>query len=202
MSYAWQAIRTNQAASVTGWGEAQKRNNALIINDYFHAQNGWTVNAVSAMLGNMELESYINPGQTQIGYSLADPAGGFGLVQWTPRTKYSNWAGADWETNYDKQLERLKQEWLTGLDGQWIPTATDGYMTFDQFAHSTGNPGDLAMTFERSYERGTPFEAQRRANANKWYQYLTGETPPVPVTGNLPVWLLFKIRWDGGTRRK
>lgn len=195
MSYAWQAIRTNQSASSSGWSEAQKENNALIIYDFLHTQNGWTVNAVSAILGNMELESYINPAQTQIGYSLQSTAGGFGLVQWTPRTKFSDWAGADWETNYDKQLARIKSEWLYNTDGQWIPTATDGYMTFDQFAHSTNSPGDLAMTFERSYERGTPFEAQRRANAERWYTYLTGSPPSPPVTNNLPVWLLFKIAW-------
>lgn len=197
MNYSWRAIRTNQAASVTGWSEEDKRNNALIINDYFQRE-GWTVNAIAGMLGNMELESYINPGQTQIGYGLLDPSGGFGLVQWTPRTKYSDWAGSDWETNYTKQLDRIKEEWLNNLDGQWIPTAQDGYMSFDQFAHSNNAPGDLAMTFERSYERGTPFEAQRRANAEKWYTYLTGSPPPPPIT-TIPPWLLFKIRmkWGG-----
>lgn len=195
MSYIWAAVRTNQTTSSSGWTSADMENNALIINDYFQRVNGWTVNAVAAMLGNMQLESYINPAQTQIGYSLDSAAAGFGLVQWTPRTKYSNWAGADWETNYDKQLERLKNEWLYNLDGQWIPTSTDNYMTFDQFAHSTGAPGDLAMTFERSYERGTPFEAQRRANANRWYTYLTGNPPPAPVSPDIPIWLLFKIAW-------
>ena len=195
MSYAWAAIRTNQSESSSGWSEANKQTNAVIINDYFHTLNGWTINAVAGMLGNMELESYINPAQTQIGYGLYDVYGGFGLVQWTPRTKYSDWAGADWETNYDKQLERIKSEWLYNTDGQWIPTSTDGYMTFDQFAHSTNAPGDLAMTFERSYERGTPFESQRRANAEKWYTYLTGSPPPPPVSNNIPVWLLFKIAW-------
>lgn len=192
--YNWHGIRTNQSMSTSGWTQADMENNALIINDYF-TRLGWTVNAVAAMLGNMQLESYINPGQTQIGYSLDSTAGGFGLVQWTPRTKFSNWAGSSWATDYDLQLERIKQECYNGLDGQWIPTATDGYMTFPQFAVSTNNPGDLAMTFERSYERGTPFEPQRRANANAWYTYLTGSPPPVPR--RLPIWLLFKIRWEG-----
>lgn len=199
MSYAWAGIRTNQASSASGWSEAQKQNNALIINDYFHTLNGWTVNAVAGMLGNMEVESYINPGQTEIGYPVQTTSGGFGLVQWTPRTKYSDWAGADWETNFDKQLQRILYEYNGGYE-QWN-SARVGGVTFAQWARTTNTPAWACDIFQRAYEQPQTI-TDRSALANKWYQYLTGETPPVPVTGNLPVWLLFKIRWDGGTRRK
>ena len=52
---------------------------------------GWSVHAICAMLGNIQSESTINPG---IWESLSPYSGGYGLVQWTPYTKYSNWAGS------------------------------------------------------------------------------------------------------------
>ena len=141
----------------------------------------------------MELESYINPAQWETQYPIYG-AGGFGLVQWTPWTNFSEWAGSGWETNYNKQLQRIQYELDNGL--QWIPVAQDGYMSFYDFTQSTMDPGDLAMIFERGYERGTPAEAQRRANAAKWYEYLGGAGPI--VGGSVPIWLLFKLkeRWS------
>lgn len=167
--------------------EAQQRN-AQEIWGFFQNQ-GWTLESVSGMLGNMELESYINPAQWETQYPIYG-AGGFGLVQWTPWTNYTDWAGSGWETNYNKQLQRIQYELDNGL--QWIPVAQDGYMTFYDFTQSTMDPGDLAMIFERGYERGTPAEAQRRANAAKWYEYLGGAGPI--VGGNVPIWLLFKMK--------
>ena len=69
------------------------QNNAVLLWSYFKAQ-GWTLNAVAAMLGNMQSESTINPG---IWEGLDPFVGGYGLVQWTPYTKYSDWAGSGWE---------------------------------------------------------------------------------------------------------
>lgn len=43
------------------------------------------------MLGNMETESTINPGIWQ-SLNSGNASGGFGLTQWTPATKYINWA--------------------------------------------------------------------------------------------------------------
>ena len=98
-------------------------------------------------------------------------------------------AGTGWETNYRRQLERIQYELDNGL--QWIPVAQDGNMSFYDFTRSTRAPGDLAMIFERGYERGTPLEEQRRANAIKWYEYLDGAGP---ISGNIPKWLLFKLK--------
>lgn len=170
-----------------GFTTAQQQNNAREIWGFFQSR-GWTMESVSGMLGNMQLESYVNPGQWETSYPIYG-AGGFGLVQWTPYTNFSNWAGADWETNYNKQLQRIQYELDNGL--QWIPVAQDGYMTFQEFTQSTLPADDLAMIFERGYERGTPAEAQRRAYALAWYDYLGGAGPISPKP---PIWLLFKLK--------
>lgn len=167
--------------------QEQRQQNAREIWGYFQ-QRGWTLESVSGMLGNMQIESGINPGQWEEQYPIYG-AGGFGLVQWTPWSNFSDWAGADWETNYTKQLDRIKYELDNGL--QWIPVAADNYMTFQQFTQSTDDPGDLAMAFERGYERGTPMESERRAAAAYWYDYLGGVGP---ITHHIPIWLLFKLK--------
>lgn len=179
-------VWTNLNAFNAGFTVTDQENNAREIWTYFNAR-GWTLESVSGMLGNMEVESFINPAQWEQNIPIYG-SGGFGLVQWTPWTNYTTWAGSGWETNYTKQLDRVQYELVNGL--QWIPVAQDGYMTFQQFTESTLPPGDLAMIFERGYERGTPMEAERRANANKWYTYLGGVGPLT----RLPVWMLFKLR--------
>lgn len=185
----WIALRTNQ---LPGFTEAQKQNNVNIIASYFRGR-GWTDNAIAALCGNMEIESQLNPQQFEIGSAYADTSYGFGLVQWTgdSRRNFVSWAGSDWETNYDKQLQRITYEQAGGYV-QWIPVAAYDYMTFDQFAVSTQTPEYLVMAFEYSYERGTPLQSQREAAARKWYEYL-GNTP-TPTLG-IPIWMLFKIRW-------
>ena len=185
---AWIAYDTDQNPGMTN---AQQENNVNIIAAYFRGL-GWTDNAISALCGNMEIESYLNPGQFELGHNY-DPQYGFGLVQWTPYTNFSSWAGSDWRTNYNKQLQRIKYELDNGL--QWIPVASYGYMTFAQFTQSTATPEYLVMAFEYSYERGTPYTSQRETAARKWYTYLGNNPSP-----QIPIWLLFKLRWNNGGR--
>lgn len=70
--------------------ESQMQDNAYEVYSFFSGR-GWTLNAIAGILGNMESESNINPGVWQnldsYNYNL-----GFGLVQWTPATNYTNWA--------------------------------------------------------------------------------------------------------------
>lgn len=73
--------------------EAQMQGNALEVYRYF-AENGWSLNAIGGILGNMEKESNINPGLWQ-SLNEGNYSGGFGLVQWTPATNYTNWANAN-----------------------------------------------------------------------------------------------------------
>ena len=64
-------------------------NNAEIIKTYFSGK-GWTINAISAIVGNMFAESGINPGRWE-NDDVGNLSGGFGLVQWTPATRIRNW---------------------------------------------------------------------------------------------------------------
>lgn len=170
----------------------QQQQNAREIWGYFQAQ-GWTLKAVSGMLGNMEVESYINPAQWENGKPFYQ--GGFGLVQWTPYTKFSNWAGSSWETNYAQQPRRIQYEVEVDRTApntlQWIALGRYNNMSFYEFSQSTWTPAQLAHVFFDCYERGTVY-GNRDANANFWYEYLGGAGPI--VGGNIPIWLLFKLK--------
>lgn len=172
---------------------SEMQNNADLIHYYFSAK-GWTDNAIAAMLGNMQSESSINPG---IWEGLTPPSAGqtnvgYGLVQWTPYTKYSEWAGTGWEDNGNKEMERIIWE----LDNhiQWGQTTTYP-MTFKAFTQSNETPAYLAQVWMYNYEKPADLnQPQRSTQATAWYEYITGH-PPVP--SSIPVWLLFKLARRG-----
>lgn len=135
---------------------------------------GWSKNAIAGMLGNMETESTINPGIWQ---DLAEGRLdlGFGLVQWTPADKYTDWAdsrGYAW-TDIDGQLERLQFEIDNNL--QWIPTV--GYpLSFSEFKTSTQSPEYLAQAFLLNYERPRDqSQPNRSTQARYWFENISGE---------------------------
>lgn len=157
--------------------EEEQQTNARYIWDYLGSR-GWTLNAVAAMLGNMETESTINPG---IWESLTvDTSRGYGLVQWTPSTKYTDWCSSEGldPSALDSALKRIEYELANGL--QWI--RTDAYdLSFQQFKTSTATIEWLAMAFLHNYERPASLDQPWRATqAVKWYNYLSG-TNPTPV---------------------
>lgn len=88
----------------------EQTENAQIIMDN-RIDNGWTKEAVSGMLGNMQIESTINAGIYQ-SLDSSSTTNGFGLVQWTPNTNYINWARNNGYNTYDQfgkispQMER------------------------------------------------------------------------------------------------
>lgn len=179
--------------------QAQMEGNAIEIYQYL-ASYGWTINAISAVLGNMQSESGINPG---IWENLTPYAGGYGLVQWTPYSKYKNWAGSQWENNGPLECARIVYEFNNGL--QWQnDTLTWPQYIYNQsdFPTSTESPEFLAWVWLQNYERPGNFNQPERATqAAWWYTYLTGEDPPVPPepvppppgAGKLPLWMLFKF---------
>lgn len=158
--------------------ESEMQNNAIIVYSYLYGK-GWTREAIAGLLGNMESESTINPGIWQ-SLKEGNYSGGFGLVQWTPATNYTNWAtgkGYQIDDGY-KQLDWIDGETISS--GQWIKT--DAYpISFTEFKTSTESPQYLASAFLKNFERaGVEVEEERRSQAEKWYLFLDGITPFEP----------------------
>lgn len=195
--------------------DEEKKNNAAIIYRYF-IRRGWSINAIAAMLGNFEYESSISPGRWQIGYTPGDLSAGYGLAQWTKAQKYVDYAGDDWETNHDKQLDFLQYH-LQNPNVHWILRGNYTEWSFPEFAVSTEDPYTLACVFAWNYEGpavviwgAKSYEAslelteeekeanqealrQQRGNAAvKWYEYL--KTVPVYGQTTVPLWLFFKLK--------
>lgn len=150
---------------------AEMQVNARYIALYLYSK-GWTRNSVAAILGNMQAESSLNAGRWQSDY-VGNRSGGYGLVQWTPATKYLDWCtsnGYSDPSTMDNNLARIIYELENGL--QWI--ATDDYnLTFKEFSKSYAAVEYLASAFLKNYERaGVEVEDTRRANAVEWLAFL------------------------------
>lgn len=134
--------------------EAESLNNAQMVANFFKGSD-WVAESVSALLGNMRHESSINPDMYEYGYTWEDDRG-YGLVQWTPRSKYWDWAvGLQLDPRLgDSQLARINYEAQNNI--QWI-AKSDNYdsLTFQEFrSNSRGlSVDDLTEAFTWGYER-------------------------------------------------
>ena len=177
--------------------QSEMETNARYIWDYLGSR-GWSKNAVAGMLGNMESESTINPGIWEGLNANVGP--GYGLVQWTPYTKYTEWCadrGID-PSAMSSALQRIEYELDNGL--QYDPT--EYYqLSFAEFKVSTYSPEYLALAFLNNYERPADYnQPHRMTQARAWYDFLEGgpvspDTPeqPVEYKGNhkkMPLMLL------------
>ena len=166
---------------VTGnrWlSQEEMETNARYIYGYL-SPLGWSLNAIAGMLGNMQTESGINPGIWQ-NLDAGNTSLGYGLVQWTPATKYIDWCGERSidPSHMDSALQRLEYELANGL--QYYPT--DSYPeTFAEFKTSTKSPSYLGMAFLANYERpAEPNQPARGTQAEAWYTFLSSEPVPTP----------------------
>lgn len=151
----------------------EMQHNATIIYANLTAK-GWTVNAIAGLLGNLETESTINPGIWQSldkdNYEM-----GYGLVQWTPATNYTDWATEQGYDIDDGDAQLLWIDEVTTQVGQWIPTSAYN-MSFSNFKVSAAEPEYLASAFLFNFERaGVEVEEERRTQARAWYEYLMSE---------------------------
>lgn len=154
--------------------QEEMENNAKEIYTYFK-DKGWTLNAIAGVLGNMQQESTINPGLWQ---SLKEYnySGGFGLVQWTPATKYTNWAVANGYAIGDGTGQMYWIDQLAESTGEWIKTSAYN-LTWEQFKASTETPEYLCSAFLKNFERaGVEVEETRKEYARKWYDFLSTQT--------------------------
>lgn len=152
--------------------ESEMAVNARYIYNYLTSR-GWSPTAVCGMLGNMETESTINPCIWQNLDSFNIELG-YGLVQWTPSTKFTDWCSVN---NYDpahmdSALARI--EWELAHGEQYYPT--DAYpLTFAEFKVSSESASYLAQAFLLNYERpANQDQPARSTQAEKWYNLLKG----------------------------
>lgn len=159
--------------------QSQMRDNAQYIADYLFAR-GWTRNAIAGILGNMQRESTMNPGLWE-SLSYGNMSGGYGLVQWTPASEYTNWAdarGYPWGNNSSNVTAYFKGQlecilWEVANNQQWYATSSFNF-SFSAFTKSTQTPEYLAEAFMRNYERpGVLALEERKQNARYWYNNLT-----------------------------
>ena len=141
--------------------------NARYIYHYLKNQ-GWRDYPIFAVLGNMEIESSINPGKWQV---PNDTTTGYGLVQWDDATKLITWANEN-NLDYrdmDTQIKRILFEVKAGI--QWNKTMDSPEITFSEFTTSTKSVYDLAEYFVRCYEMPANVNnkvATRQKLAWKW----------------------------------
>ena len=188
----------------TGWSlyGTEQTNNAQLAMDRLaksKRQTGMTKQAAAGIIANFTWESGLNPGQWEHGYNM-DPSSGFGLGQWTPSTKFTNWLGSSdpaERSNGTKQVEFL----LLNNPNQWSTYYVDmntGYSsyydvtvpilpTINDYYTSTDNPDELAVAWMVYWERGNADYAhfpERRDYALYWYEHLKWQP--------FPIWLLCK----------
>ena len=178
--------------------ESQSLENAQLIANHFKGSD-WTKESISALVGNMRHESSVNPNMYEFGYDWADDRG-FGLVQWTPRSKYWDWAVARNlpPREGDSQLARLDYEVDNNI--QWIAVDRVEGFTFEEFrTNARGWSVDkLTEAFTWGYERplesaGVASLPERKAFARKVFNTIDfagggagGVKPALPVNEGTP----------------
>ena len=190
--------------------------NAEYIYNYLGSR-AWSINAIAAMLGNFEAESTINPGRYQ-GDSIN--GSGWGLAQWTPYTKYTNWCdenGLVWH-HMDSALLRIIYEFENGVQYDNTPADPDYGIKSQEFMTSTADASWLAgcflmnyekpasvlydpdkETYEEHLEKKAKALAARGANAADWLEFLLTLPPPSGVVTKrkgLSKLLLYAIATD------
>ena len=167
---------------------------------------GWTLEAISGLLGNVESESGYNPwrwqsdivlpyGDSRITYQNAHA---YGLCQWDPAGKYILNGGslyAGYGPNYSDQdgLVTDGAAQMAFLDENADYIVTSSYpLTYAQYKAATISNYTidyLTRTWFYNFERGT-WDNNRVTAATYWYQTLSGYQPH----GVIPIWLLFKFK--------
>ena len=171
--------------------------NAKLVNKYLKGL-GWTRNAIAGILGNMDVESSVNPAliEGRNVHSLIDNNTcltiantiGVGLVQWTGDTptapagqKLASFAIRHNMNWYDGELQcfRLQSEYENNL--QFDPGVVDGVSwDWESYVTSSETPEQLAKVWQLRYERGGS-DTQTRQEKARYYFKLIGSN----------AWLLF-----------
>lgn len=216
---AWHCSNTGGYGRTT----AEAYDNALMAWGIMQSR-GWSLLAFCGMWGNVEHESGYNPWrwQSDILLPVGDPriyyqnAHAYGLCQWDAASKYIDGGvgysgyGPNFSDRVGSQNDGAAQ--LNFLDdtavssGQYFPNPNYNYqisyanyklMTYPQYSYEYA-----ARAWFHNYERGTWSNTRTQA-CEYWYNTLSGVTPPTPPTphGNIPIWLLFKLKERNDTNK-
>lgn len=213
---AWHNARTG----AFGRYSAEALDNATAIYGVLNSI-GWTLEAVCGVLGNIEAESGYNPWRWEGDRVLnqGDPnistsyTNGYGLCQWTPSGKYINNAsgysgyGPNYNNMSGSEYDGYAQMLFLDENADYFknPNHPEYWIPYNQYKQATISDYSidfLAHAWFYNFERGTWFDTRVYA-AEYWYTTLGGITPPTPPTpptpqGNIPIWLLFKLKEVNG----
>ena len=168
--------------------ESQSLQNAQMVVNFLSGKD-WSKEAIAALIGNMRHESSINPNMYEYGYAWGDDRG-FGLVQWTPRSKFWNWGISKGYTEKqlrsgDSQLARIDYE--VDNDIQYIAnghSARYGYETRYDFSFADFRQNTQGLTVDQlteafmwnyegpAYSAGAGSLGERQAFANRAFNEL------------------------------
>ena len=181
-------------------GSEEAQNNATIIYNML-SQLGWSKLAVAAFFGNIQNESAFNPNRYETG------GGGFGLVQWTPKSDLTGVLEVVYPEGYTdsdgvQQVNAIIAEYQQtnyaqgntdgvnrGVNRQWYNSNGSRYgfsltsKDWYDWAHDdTTSLADMVKLFMVSYERPS-YDAsvnhwERRVDsAETWLDWLGGVDP-------------------------
>ena len=200
--------------------DAEMENNALCFRDWFVTNTDWTLNAIAAMSASIQGECAFNPDSMEnpdlpIGTLGRD---GIGLVQWTTDTvadgnplfmilTYLYGSVEDWGdpvkqcnailAEYGKSTGTIPPHTTPDFPAGWI--TTQAYpISFADFAHSTADPGWLAMAWYNNYERGRDPHPEREQYGREWYQFFLDNpyNPPFPTRqSKLKIWQMIRYHY-------
>lgn len=183
-----------------GVTEAQRQSNAIEFYNYFKSY-GCTDECICGMLGNIDLESSLNPGNK----NGASPSTAWGLIQWYPSTILTDWCRSRNFLWYDGAIQcyviECEGEEKEGCGGRFITTAEYPY-TWSQFTQLTDvNVATEAYLFERErtytyaqISEHLPDYNKRHDYANYWLQKFSDDPPPpTPPTPPIPFKRKFPI---------
>ncbi|WP_429950272.1 phage tail spike protein [Enterococcus sp. AZ101] len=141
----------------------------------FFKNKGWTEQSIAGMLGNIQSESGIMPDIDEL-----SGGGGYGLTQWTPKTKLVNWCnehGLDYRT-LDTQCQRI--QWEMENNQQWFPNYERPDLSTISFRDFT-KLSDVRLAAEyfiAFYEHPKyPNQPARAQQAQYWYDKLRNLKP-------------------------
>ena len=180
--------------------QAHRDENAQLIWNYLTGL-GWTKEAVAGILGNMDVESSMNPAliEGRLVHTLPDnntaltisSSTGVGLVQWTGDTttppagqKLVSFAIRHSQNWYDGDLQCYRLEEECNGDYQFDHGTIHGvYYDWQVYIASTEQPEELAYVWQMLYERGGTDTQRRKDKARYYYNKLAKP----------PIWLYFAM---------